>query len=305
MIIGGVVAALLGAVVLAFGAQFQNRGVQAVGDHDGERGDHGERSGIGLRQVLGLLRNRGWLLGSSLLTFAVLLQLVGLLLAPLPVVQPLGVLSLVTTALLGRRLNHAQLPRRGVVGIAASVVGVTVFVVVAAFTTRSTPADVGAAVPVLVLGGVVLLLALAGYLVGRKRLPALAFAVAGGICFGFVATLMKIVLDRSAAAVQHGSLLDSSTPFTLLVLVAAGAVGLGGISLVQTAYAVGSPDLVVAALTVIDPLVAVSLGIGLLGAAKGAPLWAFPVFVVSEAVAVFGVVRLARNPPVPVEEPAR
>ena len=305
MIIGGVVAALLGAVVLAFGAQFQNRGVQAVGDHDGERGDHGERSGIGLRQVLGLLRNRGWLLGSSLLTLAVLLQLVGLLLAPLPVVQPLGVLSLVTTALLGRRLNHAQLPRRGVVGIAASVVGVTVFVVVAAFTTRSTPADVGAAVPVLVLGGVVLLLALAGYLVGRKRLPALAFAVAGGICFGFVATLMKIVLDRSAAAVQHGSLLDSSTPFTLLVLVAAGAVGLGGISLVQTAYAVGSPDLVVAALTVNDPLVAVSLGIGLLGAAKGAPLWAFPVFVVAEVVAVFGVVRLARNPPVPVEEPAR
>ena len=289
MVIGGVVAALLGAVVLAFGAQYQHRGVRSASEAEG---------GFGLRRALPLIRERSWLLGTGLLTAAVLLQLVGLLLAPLPVVQPLGVLSLVVTALLNRRLNHARMQRRGVQGIAACVAGVTVFVATAAFTTRSTPAGVAMSVPVLVLLGVVLVVLSVGYIVGRKRLPGLAFAVSGGLCFGFVVTLMKIVLDRSSAALRADSLVGPSTPFTLLVLIAAGAAGLAGISLVQRAYSSGSPDLVVAALTVIDPIVAVSLGIGLLGAAIGAPGWAFLVFIASGALAAFGVVRAARNPPV-------
>ena len=155
--------------------------------------------------------------------------------------------------------------------------------------------------PVLVLVGFVLLALLAAYATVRNRMPALAYAVSGGICFGFVATLMKVVLDRCAAAVQHGGLIDSTTPFTVLVLAGAGAAGLGGISLVQRAYASGSADLVVAALTVVDPLVAVTLGIVLLGQAKHAPVWTFAVFGVAELVAIAGVVLMARHPPVAVD----
>src|SRR5919206_8591 len=106
MIVGGVVAALLGAVVLALGAQFQNRGVRS-----------------------------------------------------------------------------------------------------AAATTRSSPGSVQAVIPVLVLLVAVLLVVGGGWLVGRKRLPPLAFALGGGVCFGFVATLMKIVLDRGADSLKHGGLI--------------------------------------------------------------------------------------------------
>jgi len=296
MMIGGIVAALVGAVLLALGAQFQGRGVRSID------GDDDEGGGYGLRRVLRLFRSGGWLLGSGFLTLAVLLQLVGLLLAPLPVVQPIGVLSLVITALLNRRLSHATIQRGGIVGIAVCIMGTAAFVVTASFATRSAAAAPPMVIPVLVLVGVVLLVLLAGYITLRNRVPGIAFAVSGGICFGFVVTLMKVVLDRSSAAVQHGGLIGPSTPFTILVLVAAGAAGLAGISLVQRAYASGSADLVVAALTVVDPLVAVSLGIGLLGQARSAPLWTFPVFVAAEIVAVVGVVLMARNPPVPNEE---
>jgi drug/metabolite transporter (DMT)-like permease len=66
---------------------------------------------------------------------------------------------------------------------------------------------------------------------------------------------------------------------------------------VQTAYSSGPPDLVVAGLTVIDPLVAVSIGIIVLGEAADAPLWAVLAFVIAGAVAIFGVVSLARHHP--------
>ena len=158
-------------------------------------------------------------------------------------------------------------------------------------------------IPVLVLVGAVLLVLVAGYAALRNRAPGVAFAVAGGICFGFVVTMMKVVLDRSSAAVQHGGLVGPSTPFTVLALAAAGAAGLAGMALVQRAYASGSADLVVAALTVVDPLIAVSLGIGLLGQARSAPIWTFPVFAVAELVAIVGVVLMARNPPVPTDPP--
>ena len=47
----------------------------------------------------------------------------------------------------------------------------------------------------------------AAAIIGADRRAPAAMAVAGGLCFGFVATLMKIVLDRSSSAVQHGGLI--------------------------------------------------------------------------------------------------
>lgn len=296
MIIGGVVAALLGAVLLALGAQFQGRGVRSV-----DEGEDDDGGGFGLKRSFRLFRSGGWLLGTGFLTLAILLQLVGLLLAPLPVVQPLGVISLIVTALLSRRVSHARIQRRGAIGIAICIIGTAAFVLTASFATTAEPEGVAVVLPVLVLVGFVLLALVIVYATLRKRLPGVAFAVTGGICFGFVATLMKVVLDRSSDAIQHGGLIGPSLPFTILVLAGAGAAGLAGISLVQRAYATGSADLVVAALTVVDPLVAVTLGIVLLGQAHGAPPFSFVLFGVAEAVAIVGVVLMARNPPVPAD----
>ena len=53
----------------------------------------------------------------------------------------------------------------------------------------------------------------------------------------------------------------------------------------------------VAGLTVIDPLVAILIGILVLGEAANAPLWAIAVFVGAGALAIFGVLSLARHHP--------
>jgi hypothetical protein len=68
---------------------------------------------------------------------------------------------------------------------------------------------------------------------------------------------------------------------------------------VQNAYASGPPDLVIAGLTVVDPMVAVSIGIIVLGEAAQAadnPLIAI-VFAASGAVAATGVWLLSRVHP--------
>ena len=73
----------------------------------------------------------------------------------------------------------------------------------------------------------------------------------------------------------------------LLALLA--ATVLGGY-FVQTAYSSGPPDLVIAGLTVIDPIVAVSIGIIVLQETSGAPWYAILAF------AVAGATRFRRTP---------
>ncbi len=90
---------------------------------------------------------------------------------------------------------------------------------------------------------------------------------------------------------RRGCLLAALGALALLAAAALGAY------FVQTAYSVGSPDLVIAGLTVVDPLVAVAIGIVVLGEASRAPLWAVIAFVISGIIAVFGVLQLAKHHP--------
>jgi hypothetical protein len=83
----------------------------------------------------------------------------------------------------------------------------------------------------------------------------------------------------------------------LLCLIALiGAVSLGS-WFVQNAYSSGPPDLVIAGLTVIDPLVAVSIGIVILGEATSASLPVIIGFGFSAVVAVIGVILLSKVHP--------
>ena len=98
----------------------------------------------------------------------------------------------------------------------------------------------------------------------RKRAQALFYIVASGVIYGFVATLAKVVIKR----IQAGNF-EWLTLLCLVALLAAVAVGA---YFVQTAYSSGPPDLVIAGLTVIDPMVAVLIGLIVLQEAAAAPL---------------------------------
>ena len=237
-----------------------------------------------------------WLLGTSFLGLAILFQLVSLALAPLTVVQPLGAVALVITALVNARVSHARLDRKAVRAIVLCVAGIGLFVGTAAATTSSRPVRDAQLIAVLIILAVVLVAAGICFALARSRLGTIGYIFGAGILFGFVATLAKVIIDRVHTVIVTGTGFTSTDWLTAACLLGLAVAGGFGLFLVQKAYALGPPDLVVAGLTVIDPMIGVTIGIAVLGEATNAPLWAVPVFVVAGAIAVFGVIQLARHP---------
>ncbi len=280
----GIPFALVGALFLSLGAQFQHGGVAKMEHRHGDSG-----RGLRGRQLLALLRRPSWVLGTVFLALAVVLQLVSLRLSPLTVVQPLGAVALVITAILNSRISRVTLNKRSIVAIGLCVSGVGAFVSIAAFTTIDPPVSDPELVTILIILAVVLAAFSLLFVMFRDRFEALMYIVAAGVLYGFVATLAKVIISS----------IDQGT-FTWLTLVCLlgllSVVGVGAY-FVQNAYSSGPPDLVIAGLTVIDPLVAVTIGIVVLGEAAHAGPLAAVGFVASGFVAAGGVYLLSKNHP--------
>jgi drug/metabolite transporter (DMT)-like permease len=289
----GIPVALVGSVFLALGAQFQHRGVNKV---DAQTAPE-DKAGLNLRQLLALARRPSWVIGSLMLGLAVVLQLFSLYLAPLTVVQPLGAVALVITAIVNARVSKKSLDRASIRAIAFCVGGVGIFVTIAALTTSSPGIhDTQLQVVLIILAVVLVALALV-FAFFRKRFTTIFYIVGAGILFGFVATLAKVVIDRVHTLFQSGFHLEAADWLTIVCILGLVLAALLGSYFVQTAYSSGPPDLVVAGLTVIDPLVGVSIGIIVLGEAASAPGWAPIAFVLAGALAVYGVFQLSKRHP--------
>lgn len=282
----GIPVALLGAVFLALGAQFQHRGVGRV---EADTGEIDTSPGLSLRQILRLLARPSWVLGSAMLGLAVLLQLTSLYLAPIIVVQPLGAIALVITAVVNARISKVKLDLKSIRAIAFCVGGVGLFVTVAAFTAKSSPVNEAQLGVILALLGIITMGFSLAFAFLRDRFKAIVFILGAGVLYGFVATLAKVVIDRA----KTGDF-EWLTVTCIIALLAAAA--LGGY-FVQNAYASGPPDLVIAGLTVVDPLVAVTIGIVVLQEASGAPWFATIAYIAAGALAVYGVFQLAKHHP--------
>lgn len=289
----GIPIAIIGSIFLALGAQFQHRGVNKVDAATAPE----DKAGLNIRQLLLLARRPSWLIGTVLLTLAIVLQLLSLFLAPLTVVQPLGAIALVITSVVNARVSHTPLDRHSIRAIAFCVGGVGIFVTIAALTTTSVPLHDIQLVVVLIILAIVLIVAALCFAFFRKKFSMIFYIVGAGVLFGFVATLAKVDIDRAHTIVQNGFHLHPGDLLTVVCLVGLILAGLLGSYFVQTAYSSGPPDLVVAGLTVIDPLVGVTIGIVVLGEAQGAPLWAGFIFVISGALAIYGVFQLSKYHP--------
>lgn len=281
----GIPIALIGAIFLSFGAQFQHRGVNKVEKHNVAGGG----PGLSINQFLRLLKRPSWVVGTLLLGMAVVLQLISLYFSPLIVVQPLGAFALVTTAILNSRISRVKLNKRSIAAVLVCVIGVGLFVTIASFNARDRPVTEVDLITILIILGVVFTAFVLAFVFLRRRFKALFYIVGAGALYGFVVTLAKVVISR--LSVRE---FDWLTAVCVVALIAAAA--LGGM-FVQNAYSSGPPDLVIAGLTVIDPLVAVSIGIVVLGEAAQAPLWAVVGFIVCGIIAIWGVFLLARYHP--------
>ncbi|WP_152642208.1 DMT family transporter [Microbacterium azadirachtae] len=286
----GIPLALAGAVFMSLGAQYQHRGVEKVERLSGSDA----ATGLSWAQVRGLLTRPSWIVGTLMLALAIVCQLAALTKAPLIVVQPLGAIALVITTLLNARVSGVAPTKRSLVSIFACVGGIFIFVLFAAlFAVERAISEIQLFTILTILLVVIILLGTC-WLILRHRMRALFYVTGAGILYGFVATLAKAVISR----IQAGQF-DWLTAVCVIALIAAGAAGA---YFVQTAYGSGPPDLVIAGLTVVDPMVAVLIGLLVLEEGAAAPSWVFIAFGISGVIAGWGVVTLARYHPQVVGE---
>ncbi|GGG67651.1 hypothetical protein GCM10011374_34960 [Kocuria dechangensis] len=271
----GIPIAVAGAVMLSLGTWFQSRGVVAAVAGSGSL--NGQHLGV-------LIRRPVWAAGTAMLGVAIMLQLAALRFSPLMVVQPIGAVALVVTEVIHLAVSGRRPGARRVVAVVLCVGGIAAFVVIAALWVVDVPITDEYLRTVLLLLALVLVAVAAAFRWARQHLNAIAYTVGAGVLYGFVATLAKTVLGRVVQG-QFGWL--SLTALAGLLL--ATAVGAW---LVQHAHTAGRPELVVAGLTVVDPLIAVTLAITVLGEAATAPPAAFMGFLLTGALAVTGVMAL-------------
>lgn len=276
--------AVIGAIFLALGAQFQN---DAVTQHHAPT--QLKLKSLHIKQVLDLLRRPRWLTGSIFMALAIICQLAALALAPLIVVQPIGAIALIITSILNARIYKIRLDPKTFLAIAITMLGVAGFVLFTSTSATQVRLDDGMLLQV--VGVLIAVLAVFGVLfaVSKGRVGPLQYIFGAGVLYGFVASLAKVVIQR----IIQGDI----NWLTLLATVALLAAAILGGWFVQNAYAAGPPDLVIAGLTVIDPAVAVGIGIVILGEASSAAAGQVVGFGVSGLVAVFGVLMLSKVHP--------
>jgi hypothetical protein len=279
-----IVLAVLAAVALAFGAQFQNQAVST------SRQQHIQpKLSLSLRELINLLVKPRWVSGTGLMFLAMLLQLVALSLAPLIVVQPIGAIALVITSLLNARYTKTKLNRATMLAIGLSTFGVGGFVITASQVAAQVELTDENLLRVLLLFVIILVLFAALFFIFGKKAQALTYILGAGVLYGFVATLAKVTIQRLYQ-------MDYDILTLIAVVSMIGAVLLGG-WFVQNAYASGPPDLVIAGLTVIDPIVAIAIAIGILGEAQQATLGSGSLFSGFGLMAIFGVYLLSKVHP--------
>ncbi len=281
--------AVLAAVALAFGAQFQNDAVVDKSAQVSKKAGKLARGSLSLKQLFSLLSKPKWLSGTAFMALGIGLQLAALSLAPLIVVQPVGAIALVITSLLNARVTKTRLNRGTILAISLCTLGIAAFVAMASGVADETVLNDDRLREVLgVLGAILVVFMVLFFTLGRHA-KALTYVIGAGVLYGFVATLAKVVIQRI-----YQSDFEWLTMLCLVALI--GAVSLGS-WFVQNAYSSGPPDLVIAGLTVIDPLVAVSIGIVILGEATSASLPVIIGFGLSAVVAVIGVILLSKVHP--------
>ncbi|GAA1120916.1 DMT family transporter [Arthrobacter flavus] len=276
--------ALIGACFLAVGAQRQGSAVRS------------NTGGLSLNSkgFVRLLSNPRWVLGLILLGIGMALNVIALSMASLTVVQPIGAIALVITTVVNSKDQGIRINRATVVAIAACVSGSALFVLLAVNVTRKDHEVLPEQELVTVL-----LLAVAVAVFGslavmfRRRLGAFAYILGAGVLFGFVAVLTKIIATHLLD--PNGRFLLNVPPYTLVAI--AVAAGLGS-WFVQSAYATGPPDLVIAGLTVIDPIVGIAIGIVILGELEPDVESVIAIAMgMAALVAIVGVIALSRHHP--------
>lgn len=286
-----VVCAVAGAFFLAFGAQRQGSAVQ----------NNTGGLALGGASFLRLLKNPRWVFGLVLLGAGMALNVVALTLGTLTVVQPIGAIALVITTIVNSRDQGIRLNRATVVAITCCVAGSALFVLMAVnVVAENTHVNTTQELTVVLLLAAVIILFGGALVLFKHRLKAFFYILGSGVLFGFVAVLTRIISKQIFD--PNGLFLLNVQWYSVIAIAAAGGLGSW---FVQSAYASGPPDLVIAGLTVIDPIVGIAIGIAILGELRDDVPPVVAIAMAGAAIlAIVGVIALSRHHPDVVKQRA-
>lgn len=249
------------------------------------------------KRMLHLLTTPRWLLGLTMIALGAAVHVAAIALAPITLVQPIGVLSILFAIVMTSRQNRAWPTGQVWLGASATVIGLGVFTVCAATGVAERPMEMSPTVPgrdlwvaVALLGALSAVCAVLGRS-GPVWLRCVGWASACATLFGLASALMRTLTLMIRA--QDRLLSWPTVP----ILVAMALCYVGGGWLAQQAYASGPAVVVLSCLTVLDPLVAVTFGLVVLGEGQFIVLGAGIAMGIFALVAAGGVLVLTRFHP--------
>ncbi|MGC3993048.1 MAG: hypothetical protein QM779_02775 [Propionicimonas sp.] len=276
---------VFGSFCFALSAKVQH---SAVGE---QVEDNHAKTRMDLAQLLRLVRDRNWWMGLGLMGVSMVCQVLGLTMAPVSVVQPVGLLAFPWSVVLSAKSIGSR-PSRVVIPTVITVLATVAFVIVVA-THASAPEELEF-LPIIVAAGVIYLVA-ATFATFASRGPrqwrSLFWASGGAVFYGLEAALVKAIIEY---ATDHTWWQDPR------IWAIAGALVIGSSLaglMAQQGYATGPAVVVVASMTVTSPVVAVLFGIAVLGEGHRLTVASGLSLVVLGIVAVIGVIALARVHP--------
>ncbi len=245
-----VLLALAAAVTSALGIVIRQRATLEIPQDEG----------VSTTMFKKLLRNRLWWAGTAVAASGYGFQALALTWGSLILVAPLLVSALLFALPMSARMAHRRVTTHDWVWALVLTLGLAIFLTIA----RVQPGDYRPppAVWVLATGlciGVVLACVIGGARTeGRNR--ALLIATAVGVLFGVVSVLTKVTVQRLNEEGPLGTLLIPA-PYLVVIL------GVAATLLQQSAFHAGALQASVPTMLVLEPLVAVSLGVIVLGEA--------------------------------------
>ena len=243
-------------------------------------------------QLWRLIRTPQWLLGLFTIVIGASAHIVALMLAPVTVVQPVGILAVPWAVLMAARIHRHTVTRAMWLAVSMTVAGIVVFTMLA--STKASVETVLDPTAIAIGCGVIMVMGTSLALLGWKgpvHLRCLMWASAGSFFYGLSAGMVK----ATSEVLKHDNfhvrpVFWVVVPFLLL------SYAVGGF-MVQQALANGPAEITVGSMTTTDPIVAVSFGLVVLG--EGVRIT--PIVGVGMALAgvfaVWGVVVLSRHHP--------
>ena len=270
--------AALAALANALSAIFQRIGVQnAPAD-----------TVMSLRLIRHAFSNAIWFLGLGMIAVGFLLQAGALAVGQLSSVQPIVTSELLFLVLILGVWFRYHLTWREWCGSAAAAGGLATFLAVSApgggdvVPTRHTWV-----VTFVVIGVASAVFASLGF-TGPRWFRAAMFGASGAVLFALSAALTK-QLDTLIQS-GWGHVFTNWDPYALV------ATGVLGLFLIQSSFHAGPVTASQAALTIIDPVVSVMIGVYLFNDTLRTAGWRLPVEVVAVVVVVVGVFLLSTSP---------